>query len=113
MTSPPIPAAPISSSTESSPTKPREMALRTPLAMNGIAHGPTTLRKIGTRPPPKDRAARTSEASTVCTPSLQLRHSGTAADRTTIQMLVVVLNPEIRMSSGAKAMLGRAKKPHR
>jgi hypothetical protein len=38
-----MPAAPMRSSTESSPTNPREIAFRTPLAMKGIAQGATTL----------------------------------------------------------------------
>ena len=54
ITSPPMPPVPTSISTESRPTKPREMALRSPLAMNGSAQGPITLTNTEVRPPPKD-----------------------------------------------------------
>jgi hypothetical protein len=44
---------------------------------------------------------------------LQLKQSGTAAERMTIQTLVAVLNPVMRISSGANATLGSAKNPHK
>ena len=97
----------------SRPTKPREMPLRTPLAMNGSVLGAMTLPNMSSRPAPKLRAARTSDSSVVCTPSLQLSMIGMTAERKTSQTFTSKPKPRKRMSSGASAMRGIAKKPHR
>ncbi len=62
---------------------------------------------------PKLRAASINDWSAVCTPSLQLSMSGITAERKTRVTFVCAPKPSHRMSSGASAIRGIAKNPHR
>ena len=88
------------------PIRPRETPIRMPVAMNGTVEGITTDRNSRVRPAPKDRAALSSELSTVLTPSMTTTSVAGTAESTMITMRAVSLMPTQSRTSGIRISRG-------
>ena len=90
------------------PTSPRAMPWLMPLMTNGSVNGKITLTYSCTSFVPKIRPARTSDGSTVFTPSMQLTIIGKTADSTMIVSCMELPKPRTRISRGMSATRGNA-----
>ena len=90
----------------SMPTSPRAMPWLMPLITNGSVNGRITLTYSCTSLVPKTRPARTSDGSTVFTPSMQLTMIGKTADSTMMVSCIELPKPRMRISRGISATRG-------
>ena len=88
------------------PISPRETPIRMPVAMNGTVDGMTTERNSRSRLAPNERAALSSELSTVLTPSITTTSVAGTAESTMMTMRAVSLMPTHSRISGIRISRG-------